>query len=103
MRKTRKQILKGHVTHMPILMTFFLFSLKATLFVLFFFLFSLLHFNLTIYFYFLVLSEYLGNKLGGSTIGKIGKTAFIAEFLTVANTLISYLQNDFSIYKFLGK
>ena len=40
--------------------------------------------------------KYMGNKLGSSTIGKYGKTAFTIEFLTGANnleTLVRHYQN----------
>ena len=41
------------------------------------------------YFYILLLYEVFGkHKLGNSTIGQIGETMFITEFLIVANTLI---------------
>ena len=39
------------------------------------------------YFYILILSKVFGkHRLGSSTIGKFGKTAFTTECLTVANT-----------------
>ena len=53
--------------------------------------FSLLNFDFTVNFYILVPSKYLGNNLGSSTIGNIGKTMFTAEFLAVANTLTEEL------------
>ena len=41
------------------------------------------------YFYILVLHAVFGkHRFGSSAIGQIGKTAFTAEFLTVANTLL---------------
>ena len=57
-----KYICLKHVTYtMPILMTFFLFSVKTIVCCLLFLFFSLLHFDHTICFYILVLSNYLGN------------------------------------------
>ena len=57
MCKTIKNLFKGHVTHIvSILMSFFTFSFKPTLFLLMFsLLFWLLNFDFTIYFYNLVL------------------------------------------------
>ena len=75
---------------MSILMSFFLFSYENTLLLcLVILFFSILHFDFSpifsVTFWYSI--KNLGNKLGSSTIGQIGKTAFIAEFLTVANTL----------------
>ena len=90
MYKTRKQIFKGHVTHIiPISMTFFSFSFKTILFCyLFFFLFWLLYFDIySLFLHFGTLQVFGNYKLGTSAIGKIEKTAFTTEFFTVANTL----------------
>ena len=66
---------------MPILLTYFLFFLKLYIVLLFAFLTSL-----TFIFWFHYLFLHFGKyKLGSSTIGKIGKTAFTAEFVTVGN------------------
>ena len=89
MRKRSEQICKGHVNVISVLLSFFAFSFKHTfLLFLFFLLFSILNFDVSIYFYILILWKVFGKyKLGSSTIDQIGKTAFAAEFLTVANTL----------------
>ena len=73
---------------MPILMSFFsCFILKLQLLCLLFLLFSLSNFDSTIYFYILALHSVFGkHKLGSSVNDQIGKTEFITEFLTVANT-----------------
>ena len=86
----KKKKFKGHVTHIiPISMTFFSFSFKTILFCyLFFFLFSLLYFDIyRLFLHFGTLQVFGKHKLGTSAIGKIEKTAFTAEFFTVANTL----------------
>ena len=79
MHKITKQIFKGHKTDIiSILMSFFLFSFKTAFLCWFQYLF-----------YILVLYSVFGkHKLGSSIIDQIGKTACIAEFLTVANTLV---------------
>ena len=41
-------------------------------------------------------SKYFGDKFGSSTIVQIGKTAFTAEFLTVANTMNNLIHNFIS-------
>ena len=88
MCKITEQIFRGHKTHMSILMSFFChFLLKLEFLWLFFLLFSFLNFDFTIYFAFWYSIQYLGNKLRSSIIDQTGKTAFIVEFFTVANTL----------------
>ena len=89
--KTRKQIFKGHVTYMPILITFFSFCFKTTLFCCLLFIFFLfLHFDFSIYFYILVLSKYLGNiNWEVLLLAKFGKLR-TAGFLTLANTLTGF-------------
>ena len=89
-KHVKKKKFKGHVTHIiPISMTFFSFSFKTILFCyLFFFLFSLLYFDIySLFLHFGTLQVFWKHKLGTSAIGKIEKTAFTAEFFTVANTL----------------
>ena len=84
-----KQIFKGHITLMFVLVSFFsCFLLKLQFLCLFFLLFSFSNFDFTIYFYILGLNSVLGNKLGKFTIYQIEKTAFTTEFLTVASTLL---------------
>ena len=87
MPKKTEQIFQGHVTHiMSILMSFFSFSFKTTVFIS---LFSILNLDFTIYFCILVLYSVFGkHKLGSSIIDQIEKTAFTTEFFTVANTLV---------------
>ena len=88
-RKITKQIFKGQLTHMSIFTSFLShFLLKLQFLCLFFLLFPLLNFDFTIYFYILVLYSLFGqHKLGSSFIERFGKTAFTAEFFTVANNL----------------
>ena len=65
-----------------------MFFLKTTVLMFAFLTFLTLNFDFTIYFYISLLYSVFGkDKLGSSIIDQIGKTAFTAEFLTIANTL----------------
>ena len=85
--KISKQLFKGHITEILSFLMSFLFLFKTILVLcLFLLLFWLLNFDFTIFTFWYYI-KYFGNKLGISAFGQIGKTAFTAEFLTVANTL----------------
>ena len=92
MRKISKQIFQGQRnSHHVYFNVFFWFSfINTSLSCLLFLFFSLFNFDFTI-FSLCYSIKYLGKpKLWSSTIGQFGKTAFTAEFLTVANTLSMY-------------
>ena len=82
MHKISKQILK--VTEIMSILLCFL--LKLHYFYIFFLTFLTFTFEFNIFTFWYSL-KYLGNKLESFVIGKIGKTTFTADFLTVANTL----------------
>ena len=64
MRKISKQIFKGHIADMSILMSFFSFSFKTTLLLcLFLLLFSLLSFDFAFLIFWYSI-KYLGNIIG---------------------------------------
>ena len=87
---------------MSILMSFFWFSfINTSLSCLLFLFFSLFNFDFTI-FSLCYSIKYLGKpKLWSSTIGQFGKTAFTAEFLTVANTLSMYWSKNTQPTKYI--
>ena len=81
MRKITNQILKGHITHvLLILMSFFFsFPFKTTIF-MFVFLTFIRNFDFTSNFYILVLYSIFGkHKLGSSIFDQIGICAFTAN------------------------
>ena len=84
MHKLTKQIFKGPVTHvMSILISFFSFYFKTTVFVFVF----LTFFTFESFFTFWYTIQYLGNINGKFYYFQGGKTVFTTVFLTVANTL----------------